>query len=176
MPSRAPHFVLVSPTLPVVWIVCGLCIGLLGGCGARRAAPEDTLGEFLEAMDDSATDVGSLKRAYELLDDGAQSALLVRARKAKTLSGRAHEGWEMLAQGRFRLRFAPAPGVGMRAAVKGDSAVVTVRGKREGQLALVPMVRQEGRWRVALAIPPLAQPVMGGAGVPAVASPGATVD
>lgn len=151
-----------------LWSVCFACLA----CGGPAHAPEDTLDAFLEAMDDSATDSASLERAYRLLDADARTALEARARKAQTLSGRPHAPWEMLAQGRFRLRFAPAAHGGMRAEVTGDRAVVQVRGERPGQSARVPMVREGGKWRVALAIPPLSGPETRPSTHPAAAAPG----
>ncbi len=57
----------------------------------------------------------------------------------------------MIAQGRYRLRFEPRPD-GIEAEVRGDRAQVVVRGVGE-QVARVPMVREDGHWRIELAIP-----------------------
>lgn len=117
--------------------------------------PVETLRVFLRLMDESATDEESLREAYELLNDGAHKSLGARAHKAQTLSGRTYEPWEMLAQGRFRLLYAPAASGGMRVKIDGDTAVVLVRDSGGTLRARVPMVRESGSWRVSLAIPPM---------------------
>jgi len=131
----------------VVWCVLG--------CGAQAPdTPAETVRAFLEAMDRSANDARQLSEAYALLDEGARAELQGRAHQAETLTGRAFEPWEMLAQGRFRLRFAPATRGGMRERVKDDTAVVVVTGT-DGERAEVPLVREGGAWRIRLPIPPL---------------------
>jgi aryl-alcohol dehydrogenase-like predicted oxidoreductase len=133
-------------------------LGLLvaGACGQSDSggSPAETLRQFLTVMDESAADETALQRAYSLLDSDAQTALTERAKHARALSGQAFEPWQMLAQGRFRLRFAPARSRGMRERVQGDHAVVTVVSGDGSDRADVPLVREEGQWRVALAIPP----------------------
>lgn len=126
-------------------------------CSAEAPeTPTETVRAFLDAMDRSASDARELARAYGLLDEGARSELRRRAHKAETLTGRAFEPWEMLAQGRFRLRFAPAPRGGMRERQEGEQAVVVVTGA-EGERAEVPLVREAGRWRIRLPIPTLGE-------------------
>lgn len=133
---------------------------LLSACSAGDAgrSPTRTVARFLEAMDRSASDRTALQDAYELLAEPARSALQERAVKAETLSGRRYEPWDMLVQGRFRLRFAPRRRGGMRASVDGDSAQVTVRGEGDGDSALIPLVREEGRWRISMQIPAMRAP------------------
>ena len=106
-------------------------------------------------MSRSADDEGALREAYRLVGASARAALARRAERATALSGRAYEPWQMLAQGRFRLRFSPASRGGMRERVEGDHAVVTVTGEQPGQHAEVLLVREHGHWRVELSIPPL---------------------
>jgi hypothetical protein len=103
-------------------------------------------------MERSATDDGALLEAYGLLDQGAQRALAARATRTRALSGQAFEPWQMLAQGRFRLRFAHARG-GMRERIDGERAIVVVSGSGAGQRAEVPLVREQGRWRIQLILP-----------------------
>ena len=107
---------------------------------------------FLEVMERSATDDAALLEAYGLLDQGAQRALAARATRTRALSGQAFEPWQMLAQGRFRLRFAHARG-GMKERIDGERAVVVVSGSGAGQRAEVPLVREQGRWRIQLVLP-----------------------
>jgi hypothetical protein len=122
---------------------------------ARDESPVATVRHFLEVMDRSAEEESALREAYRLVDASARAALARRAERAATLSGRSYEPWQMLAQGRFRLRFAPASRGGMRERIDGERAVVTVIGEKPGQRADVPLVREQGHWRIQLAIPAL---------------------
>lgn len=133
-----------------------LCAGSQG-CGnaaSDQQSPIATVRHFLDMMDRSAADEAALKDAYRLLDSSARKALADRAERASTLAGRRYEGWQMLTQGRFRLRFAPASPGGLRERVQGDRALVTVSGSK-GQRAEVLLVLEQGRWRIALPIPPM---------------------
>ena len=117
--------------------------------------PSGALRLFLSAMDRSEWDEEALREAYDLLSPDARRALEERAHMASTLSGRTFEPWEMLVQGRFRLRFAPRRGGGMVERIDGERAIVVVNGSRGGERAEVPMVEEEGRWRVDLDVSPL---------------------
>ncbi|MDD9941908.1 MAG: hypothetical protein OXU20_12760 [Myxococcales bacterium] len=127
-----------------------LSVALAAACADPGAdAPGETLARFIDLMDRGGT--GALQEAYGLLERAAQGELRRRARKAETLSGRSYAPWEMLAKGRFRLRFAPEAGA-MHVRFQGDQrAFVTVVG--DGQRVEVPLVSQGGRWRVVLALP-----------------------
>lgn len=139
----------------VLWLGAGVLAACAVGCGGGApATPTETVRHFLAAMDRSAGDSRQLREAYDLLDTQAQKALGDRARKAETLTGRGFEPWEMMAQGRFRLRFAPAMRRGMREQVTGASAVVVVIGDR-GEKADVPLVQEGGLWRIRLSVPAL---------------------
>lgn len=124
------------------------------GCGASEGdAPVEALARFIEAMDRSGQNESARKEAFAMLDDTTQAALSERAHRAALVTGRAYEGWEMIAPGRFRLRFGVAEHSGMRATVDGDKAVVHVRGQDGRHTATVPMTRQAGTWRVQLPLP-----------------------
>ncbi len=128
-----------------------LATGLLA-CHSSDAdlSPSDALSHFLEAMDRSSVNDEALADAYALLDDAGQRALSQRAEQAALVAGHEFPPWQMLAQGRFRLRFTPADHGGMRAEVHGSDAVVRVLGDDGRSQAAVPMVKQAGRWRVKL--------------------------
>lgn len=127
----------------------------LGGCAENPVErPEAVLGQFVELMERGNFDRRALRDAYGLLDHEATSRLAERAEQARTLSGGEYEPWEMLVPGRFHLNFSPADRGGMRSEITGDSAVVQVTGT-DGEQARVPMVRERGRWRVALRVPAL---------------------
>jgi len=139
-------------------LLVGVFVGVVVvGCSSTPSVetPAGALSLFLAAMDRSAEDPGALRAAYLLLDKRARQQLQLRARKAETLAGRDLMPWEMLAEGRFRLRFAPAARGGMRAKVTGNRAEVIVTGSAKGQQVKVPMVREPEGWRVELAIPEL---------------------
>src|SRR5689334_17080913 len=121
-------------------IFLGLCIACGGGPGER--SPAETLRQFLAAMDQGAADEDALRLAYELLATPAQRSLQARAERAKTLAGQSFEPWQMLAQGRFRLRFSPAPRRGMRERIEGDRATVIVTGQAPQERAEVQLVRE----------------------------------
>ncbi len=136
---------------PCVQVALLLLLGCAGG--GPGESPVATVEYFLSAMDRSDTDVSGLRDAYGVLDAGAKRALQERARRAGSLAGRDFEPWRMLAQGRFRLRFEPAPAGGMSARIDGDEAVVLVKGVRPGRRAEIPLVREKGGWRIKLEIP-----------------------
>jgi hypothetical protein len=139
-----------------------VCVGLANaavGCGGAEAdgTPAEALSRFLEAMDRSVINEAALKDAYALLDEEAQRELSSRASRAGFLTGRKFEPWDMIAQGRFRLRFAPAEHAGMHTTLSGDTAVVHVKSEDSRAQAAVPLVREAGRWRVKLQLQQLAR-------------------
>jgi len=141
-------------------LVTALCFGLAVACsagssqpaGGAQRSPSEVLRQFLAAMDQSAADDRALRVAYELLASPAQKVLEARAARVKSLAGQSLEPWQMLAQGRFRLRFTPAARRGMRESISGDRATVTVTGVGPDELAQVPLVREHGQWRVSLVL------------------------
>jgi len=142
----------------LVTVLCfALFVACSAGCSSSPAAgaqrsPSETLRQFLAAMDQSASDDRALRVAYELLASPAQKALEARAARVKSLAGQSLEPWQMLAQGRFRLRFSPASRRGMRESIQGDRATVTVTGTGPDERADVPLVRENGQWRVSLVL------------------------
>jgi hypothetical protein len=122
-------------------------------CGSADAdGPSETLSRFLETMDRSNLNDAARKDAFAMLDESAQAALAERAKRAGLVTGRKFAPWDMLAPGRFRMRFAPAERSGMHATVTGDHAVVHVVAEGKKERASVPMTRQAGHWRVQLAL------------------------
>ncbi len=116
------------------------------------ATPEGALQLFLVAMDRSEHQSEARAEAYALLSASSRRRLDERAERATALARRRFEPWEMIAQGRYRLRFEARPGDGIEAEIHGNRAEVVVRGE-DGQVARVPMVREHGRWRIVLSIP-----------------------
>lgn len=132
------------------WLLLALAVA--PACGSGDAdGPAETLGRFLSTLDRSGLNDSARREAFSMLDETAQAGLAERAHRAALVTGRSFAPWEMIAPGRFRLRFAPADH-GMRATVNGDHAVVHVRAEDGKERASVPMTRQAGRWRVQLAV------------------------
>jgi hypothetical protein len=125
------------------------------GCGRSPDSPVAVVRDFLDAMERSRDESQAMVEAYGLLDSTARQALKRRAERARSLSGRPYEPFQMLAQGRFKLNFAPAVPRGMHERVDGDRAVVTVVGVKPDQRAEVPLVRENGQWRIRIDIPPM---------------------
>lgn len=137
----------------------GALIVLVVSTGACSPAPSDetptgALRMFLRAMELAGSDPAALREAFGLLDASARQALEQRALDASALAnGRVFEAWEMLAQGRYRVRFAHAEYGSMRERIDGERATVTVLGTDGTSRAEVPLVREAGHWRVVLVIP-----------------------
>jgi hypothetical protein len=133
-------------------IALAALVALSASCSSAPSDddPVGALTLFLEAMKKSDWDESAREDAYALLSPDARAALEGRAERANALSRREFAPWEMLAQGRFRLRFTPTD---TEVRIDGDTAVVTVFGRREGERADVAMVREGDRWRVDLDLP-----------------------
>jgi hypothetical protein len=127
----------------------------LAGCGGDDPSPEQAAFAFVTAMDRARLDPSKRREAHDQLSARARAALAERASRAAQLSGWELRPWEMLAPGRvrWRLRFDRDA---LTARVSGDRAVVTARGIGGG-VADIPLVREEGRWRVDLDLPPMAE-------------------
>jgi hypothetical protein len=143
------------------WLARFVALGgvlLWAACGSADADknPSEVLLRFVEAMDRSLQHEAALKDAFALLDEQAQRELRARAERASSLASRSFAPWEMFAQGRFRLRFAPLDHAELRTTVSGDRAQVHVKDE-DGRSADVPLVREHGHWRVKLELPALAQ-------------------
>ena len=138
-----------------VVVQCLLVLLLACACGASDADddPAEALSRFLDTMERSNVSETALPEAYAMLDGSARQQLQARAQHAARVAGRDFEPWQMLAQGRFRLRFAPADHGGMHATIRGNDATVHVVSDDKRSQVDVPMVREQGRWRVKLTIP-----------------------
>ena len=130
----------------------GLALLLLGACGGNtdRETPEAALHRFLRAMERSHFDTSARADAYEMLCESTRAELARRAEQASSAS-RELAPWEMIVPGRFRRRFAARP-ERMESRIDGSRATVIVR-SNAGQKVEVPLVREDGRWRVVLRLP-----------------------
>ena len=132
----------------LLWAACG--------SGDADKNPSEVLLRFVEAMDRSLQHEAALKDAFALLDEAAQRELSARAQRASSLASRSFAPWEMIAQGRFRLRSAPLDHAELRTSIDGDRAQVHIKDE-DGRTADVPLVREHGHWRVKLELPTVAQ-------------------
>jgi len=92
------------------------------------------------------------RAAYELLWGEAKRGLAERAKRAGAVAGRDVAPESMIAPTRFSLSFQPKR---YTARIDGDWAVVSITGESPSQYHEVKCVREDGRWRVVLVIPPL---------------------
>lgn len=137
----------------IAWV-----LSLLGsGCAdvPSDETPSGALRLFVAAMERSEGDPDALREAYALMAPSSRRALQERAHLAASLGGREFQPWEMLVRGRFRRSFAFGDGArAMRERIHGDRATVTVSAEEGARSARVPLVREDGRWRVLVEIPP----------------------
>jgi hypothetical protein len=142
-----------------------LLVLLLLACAGCGGAPTDdtpagAVRLFVDAMERSNADRRGLEDAYHLLSETTRERLVARARMTAALGAAEREPWEMLVEGTAHVRFAPRPG-GFREhldASDPDRATVTVTGSQSGQIAEIPLVREENGWRVVLEVPELTAP------------------
>jgi hypothetical protein len=130
---------------------------LLTACSrpAPDATPEGAVRLWLEKMETSADDGRATRDAYQLLGPRARANLEERAERASRGQGRRFEPYEMLAEGRFGLRFRPKT---MSARVEGDDAWVEVKGDRAEEHATVKCAREGASWRIEPDLPELVIP------------------
>ncbi len=127
------------------------------GCSdaSTDETPAGAVRLFLDAMDRSEREPDALREAYALLASPSRRALLERAHLAGSLGGRHFDPWEMLVRGRARRTFSVREGTsGMRASIHGDEATVTVSEDDGERRATIPLVLENGRWRLVVDIPP----------------------
>lgn len=124
------------------------------GCGKGRVdgTPEAAVRSMLERLENSSTDPRQTKEAYALMGPNARAQLQERAARATRLQGRRVEPHEMLAPGRFGLRFRPKR---MKTQILGETATVTVEGTESAQSASISCVREAEGWRVEAEFPEL---------------------
>ena len=132
-----------------------LLVLALAGCAHKPAdaTPDGAVRELLERVQHMESDPSATKAVLNLLSASARTNLAERARRATSTSGRDVPPEEMLAPGRFSLRFEPRR---MRARISDARAIVDVTGiDPETDHAQVPCVLEDGRWKVEIALPPL---------------------
>jgi hypothetical protein len=131
---------------------------ILSGCSNAPTdeTPRGALRLFLSAMERSEHDPEASREAYALLSASTRRSLASRSHFVNSLGGSELEPWDMLVRGHFRTNFTPIEGPrGMRERIQGARATVSVQNERGDHRAEVPLVREDGRWRIVLAIPPV---------------------
>ena len=119
------------------------------------ATPEGAVRLFVEKMESGAEDPRAMKEAYTLLGPHARANLKERADRASKSQGRRYEPYEMLAEGRFGLKFRPKT---MASRIDGEDAFVEVQGDGPEEHATVHCTREASLWRVEPELPDLQAP------------------
>ena len=131
----------------------------LAAAGCTRAAPDATpegaVRLFVEKMETGAEDPRAMREAYQLLGPHARANLKERAERASKGQGRRYEPFEMLAEGRFGLKFRPKT---MLAKIEGDDAFVDVKGEGPEERATVHCTHEANAWRVEPELPDVIAP------------------
>jgi hypothetical protein len=132
-----------------------LALLMLANCtrSAPESTPEGTVRLWLEHMEDSVSTPSTQREAYELLSQTSKKNLQARADRDAPRLGRRIQAHEMLAEGRFGLRFRPKT---YRTVLAGARANVEVHGE-PSELAIVSTVREGDRWRIELELPDVTQ-------------------
>ena len=123
---------------------------------APDASPEGAVRAWLDRMEASDEDAHAIRDAYALLGPAARANLEERAERASRLEGHHVEPWDMLAEGRFGLKFRPKA---MVSRASGDEATVAVTGDEPlTEHATVHCARVAGppiAWRIEPELPPV---------------------
>ncbi|MBX3231848.1 MAG: hypothetical protein KIT84_11780 [Labilithrix sp.] len=114
------------------------------------STPEGVVRLWLEKMESASEDSRAMKEAYALLGPHARANLKDRADRASRGQGRRYEPHEMLAEGRFGLRFRPRT---MTARIDGNEAWVDVNGEGAEEHAAVRCTREGAAWRIEPDLP-----------------------
>jgi hypothetical protein len=122
---------------------------------APDAPPEGVVRVWLEKMESAAEDAHAMKEAYQLLGPRARANLKERADRASRGQGRRYEPYEMLAEGRFGLRFRPKA---MSSRIDGDDAWIEVKGDGPDEHATVKCTREGAAWRIEPELPDVVAP------------------
>ena len=104
-------------------------------------------------MDAERSDPSTAPSAYALLSRGTQAELEKRAERSSRIEGHRVQPYEVLAPGRFAMRFEPRR---FKTVVTGDTATVDVIGDGAGDVATMRCAREGKVWRVVLELPELA--------------------
>ncbi|HEY1958575.1 MAG TPA: hypothetical protein VGH28_23315 [Polyangiaceae bacterium] len=131
-----------------------LLAALAVSCSRRPpdATPDGAVREWIDRMSAQETDPIEARSAWDLLSRGTHEALEKRADRASLIEGHHVEARDVLAPGRFALRFTPTR---FTPTVQGTTATVDVAGAEPSDHATVRCVKEGKVWRVDLALPEL---------------------
>jgi len=134
--------------LLVAWL-----LGSTLGCEeeAGDGGPDRVVAEFIMRMQRVHGERKAARAAYELLWSDARRNLAERAKRASDVAGREIAPEEMLPPSRFSLNHKPQR---YDTRIDGDWAEVSVTAENAG-VDRVKCVREDGKWRVVLELPPL---------------------
>jgi hypothetical protein len=116
------------------------------------ATPEGSIREWVERMEAQQADPETARQAYALLSRGTQAQLEKRAERSSRIEGHRVEPYDVLAPGRFALKFEPRA---FKAQVSGETATVDVVGEEPSEVAVMHCVKEGVGWRVVLDLPDL---------------------
>jgi hypothetical protein len=116
------------------------------------ATPEGALREWIEHMQAQVTDPHETRAAYAMLSKATHENLEKRAVRASRIEGRRVEPYEVMAEGRFALRFEPTH---FTTTTAGAVATIDVTGEDPTDRASMHAVKEGAVWRVELALPDL---------------------
>jgi hypothetical protein len=135
------------------WLTLTAACGVLMACEeeASDAEPDRLVAEFVQRMQRVHGDRKAARAAHDLLWRDAQRNLAERAKRASDVAGREIGPEEMLPPSRFSLHHKPRR---FESRIDGDWAEVTVTSE-DGAVSRVKCVREDGKWRVVLELPPL---------------------
>jgi hypothetical protein len=136
------------------WLVLVAACSFLAGCEeeASDGEPDRLVAEFVQRMQRvHGSDRRTARAAHDLLWRDAQRNLAERAKRASDVAGREIGPEEMLPPSRFSLHHKPRR---FESRIDGDWAEVTVTSE-DGSVDRVKCVREDGKWRVVLELPPL---------------------
>ncbi len=121
----------------------------------QDATPEGVVKLWLERMEASTDDPHASHDAYLLLGPRARANLEERADRASKMQGRQATAEQMLAQGRFGLKFRPKS---MTTTIHGADATVDVVGSDAvSEHAVVQCDQENGAWKIEPDLPEVAQ-------------------
>jgi hypothetical protein len=135
----------------VLVLVLVLSVSALGCSRAPPdATPEGAVHVFLDRMEAASTGAVPMSDVYALLGPATRKNLADRASRAGKIQGRRIDPSDMLAPGRYALKFRPKS---MTSQVSGEGATVTVTGYEASETAEVALVRESGAYKVELDLP-----------------------
>lgn len=118
------------------------------------ATPDGAVREWIDRMSAGQADPVEARSAWDLLSKATHESLEKRAERASLIEGRRVEARDVLAPGRFALRFTPKR---FATNVQGAAATVEVSGDEPTDRAAIHCVREGRVWRVDLALPELTE-------------------